>query len=58
MTPSLNIISRSSSSVKNIKSLAKADTNDVNEEVTNKVELEIQPFNEIPNIYDEEKKDD
>ena len=58
MTPSLNIISRSSSSVNNIKSLAKADTNDVNEEVKNKVEMEIQPFNEIPNIYNEEKKDD
>ena len=57
MTPSLNIISRSSSSAKNIQSLAKADTNDMNEEVKSngKVEMEIQPLNEIPNIYDEEK---
>ena len=60
MTPSLNPISRSSSSAKSIKSQVKADTNDVNEEGKNNenVEMEIQPFNEIPNIYDEEKKDD
>jgi hypothetical protein len=58
MTPGLNIIARSSSSAKNHKSLATAHTNDVNEEVNKKAEMEIQTFNEIQNIYDEEKKDD